>query len=93
MRRSGAQIVRRSLEEPLRQIVANAGEEGAVVVAQGARVQAAHFGYNAASRQLRRPGQGRRHRSHQGNPHGTAERRLRSAGLLLTTEALVVEIP
>jgi chaperonin GroEL len=27
----GAQIVRRSLEEPLRQIVANAGEEGAVV--------------------------------------------------------------
>jgi chaperonin GroEL len=30
----GAQIVRRSLEEPLRQIVANAGEEGAVVVAK-----------------------------------------------------------
>src|SRR5664280_509685 len=28
----GAQIVRRSLEEPLRQIVANAGEEGALVV-------------------------------------------------------------
>jgi chaperonin GroEL len=28
----GAQIVRRALEEPLRQIVANAGEEGAVVV-------------------------------------------------------------
>src|SRR5580700_10461898 len=30
----GAQIVRRSLEEPLRQIVANAGEEGAVVLAK-----------------------------------------------------------
>ena len=35
----GAQIVRRSLEEPLRQIVANAGEEGAVVVAKVLAVQ------------------------------------------------------
>jgi chaperonin GroEL (HSP60 family) len=29
---TGAEIVRRTLEEPLRQIVANSGEEGAIVV-------------------------------------------------------------
>jgi len=43
----GAQIVRRSLEEPLRQIVANAGEEGAVVVAKVLESKEPHFGYNA----------------------------------------------
>ena len=43
----GAQIVRRSLEEPLRQIVANAGEEGAVVVAKVLESKEQHFGYNA----------------------------------------------
>ncbi|HVU46745.1 MAG TPA: chaperonin GroEL [Terracidiphilus sp.] len=43
----GAQIVRRSLEEPLRQIVANAGEEGAVVVAKVIEFKDQHFGYNA----------------------------------------------
>ena len=45
----GAQIVRRSLEEPLRQIVANAGEEGAVVVAKVLESKEPHFGYNAAT--------------------------------------------
>src|SRR5713101_5553343 len=44
----GAQIVRRSLEEPLRQIVANAGEEGAVVVAKVLESKDQHYGYNAA---------------------------------------------
>ena len=44
----GAQIVRRSLEEPLRQIVANAGEEGAVVVAKVIESKDPYFGYNAA---------------------------------------------
>src|ERR1039457_5951640 len=43
----GAQIVRRSLEEPLRQIVANAGEEGAVIVAKVLESKDQHFGYNA----------------------------------------------
>ena len=69
----GAQIVRRSLEEPLRQIVANAGEEGAVVVAKVLESKDQHFGYNAANRRVRGPGQGRRHRSDQGNSHGAAE--------------------
>jgi len=43
----GATIVRRSLEEPLRQIVANAGEEGAVVVAKVLESKDPHYGYNA----------------------------------------------
>jgi chaperonin GroEL len=43
----GAQIVRRALEEPLRQIVGNAGEEGAVVVGKILESKDAHFGYNA----------------------------------------------
>ena len=70
----GAQIVLRSLEEPLRQIVANAGEEGAVVVAKVLESKDPHFGYNAATGSLREPGEGRRHRPHQGDPHCSAER-------------------
>ena len=37
----GVSIIRRALEEPLRQIAANAGHEGAVVVAQGPRDEGA----------------------------------------------------
>lgn len=36
---TGIQIVRRSLEEPLRQIAANAGLEGSIVVQKGERRQ------------------------------------------------------
>ena len=43
----GAQIVLRALEEPLRQIVSNAGEEGAVVVAKVLESKEPHYGYNA----------------------------------------------
>ena len=43
---TGIEIVRRAIEEPLRQIVANAGEEGAVVVDK-VRAGKADFGYNA----------------------------------------------
>jgi chaperonin GroEL len=43
---TGVAIVRRSLEEPLRQIVTNAGEEGAVVV-QKVSEGKDDFGYNA----------------------------------------------
>ncbi|MBD5321354.1 MAG: chaperonin GroEL [Duncaniella sp.] len=43
---TGIQIIRRAIEEPLRQIVANAGEEGAVVV-QKVKDGNADFGYNA----------------------------------------------
>ena len=45
----GVQIVRRALEEPTRQIVNNAGEEGAVVVRELAGTKG-NTGYNAATR-------------------------------------------
>ena len=44
--KTGIEIIRRAIEEPLRQIVANAGKEGAVVV-QKVRDGKADFGYNA----------------------------------------------
>ena len=43
---TGIEIIRRAIEEPLRQIVANAGKEGAVVV-QKVREGKGDFGYNA----------------------------------------------
>lgn len=43
---TGISIVRRAIEEPLRQIVANAGEEGAVIV-QRVKEGKDDFGYNA----------------------------------------------
>ena len=44
--KTGVAIVKRAIEEPLRQIVANAGKEGAVVV-QKVREGEGDFGYNA----------------------------------------------
>ena len=43
---TGIEIIRRAIEEPLRQIVANSGKEGAVVVDK-VRAGEADFGYNA----------------------------------------------
>ncbi|MDT5269617.1 MAG: chaperonin GroEL [Acidobacteriota bacterium] len=45
----GVTIVRRALEEPLRQIVQNAGKEGAVIVEKVRAERNANFGYNAAT--------------------------------------------
>ena len=45
---TGIEIVKRAIEEPLRQIVANSGKEGAVVV-QKVRESEGSFGYNAAT--------------------------------------------
>src|SRR5450631_829374 len=88
----GAQIVRRSLEEPLRQIVANAGEEGAVVVAKVLSSKEQHYGYNALTGEfedLVKAGVI--------DPTKVTRTALQNAAsiaaLLLTTEALIVEIP
>jgi chaperonin GroEL len=43
---TGIQIVRRAVEEPLRQIIANAGEEGAIIV-QKVKEGKGDFGFNA----------------------------------------------
>ena len=72
---TGARIVHRALEEPVRQIAENSGEEGSVVVNKvrdlkaGRRPQRGH-------RRVRRPDQSRRHRPDQGDPLGARERRL-----------------
>ena len=88
----GATIVRRSLEEPLRQIIANAGEEGAVVVAKVLEYKDQNFGYNAATsayEDLVKAGVI--------DPTKVTRTALQNAasiaGLLLTTEALIVELP
>jgi chaperonin GroEL len=47
---TGIAIVKRAIEEPLRQIIANAGGEGAVVV-QKVREGKGDFGYNARTEQ------------------------------------------
>ena len=88
----GAQIVRRSLEEPLRQIVTNAGEEGAVVVAKVIASVDQHFGYNALTgkfEDLIKAGVI--------DPTKVTRTALQNAAsiaaLLLTTEVMVVEMP
>ena len=45
----GVNIVKRALEEPLRQIVQNAGKEGAVIVEKVRVNKDANYGYNAAT--------------------------------------------
>ncbi|MBL4754399.1 MAG: chaperonin GroEL [Flavobacteriales bacterium] len=45
---TGVAILRKALEEPLRQIVANAGQEGSIVI-QKVREGKGDFGYNAAT--------------------------------------------
>jgi len=88
----GGNIVRRALEEPLRQIVGNAGEEGAIVVGRIRDSKEANFGYNAQTgkfEDLVKAGVI--------DPTKVARTALQNAGsiasLMLTTEALVSEIP
>ncbi len=69
----GVEIIRRSLEEPLRQIVGNGGMEGSVVVNKVKEGKDA-FGFNAATGDLRGPAQGRGDRPRQGEPLRAAER-------------------
>ena len=88
----GGNIVRRALEEPLRQIVINSGEEGAIVLGRIRESKENNFGYNAQTNQfedLVKAGVL--------DPTKVARTALQNAGsiasLMLTTEALVAEIP
>ena len=72
--RTGAQIVRRALEEPLRQIADNAGLEGSVVVNDVRNAKGTNDGPQRRHRRDRRPRQGRRHRPRDGHPLRAAER-------------------
>ena len=88
---TGINIVERAIEEPLRQIVINAGEEGAVVV-QKVREGKGDYGYNARTGQyedMRKAGII--------DPAKVARVALENAasvaGMFLTTECLIVEKP
>ena len=70
----GVNIVRRALEEPLRQIVQNAGKEGAVVVERVRSEKNENVGFNAATETVRGSGEGRRHRPGEGHSHSSSER-------------------
>ena len=87
----GAAIVRRALEEPLRQIAKNAGDEGAIVVAKVRELKAAD-GYNAHTDKYENLVE-----AGVIDPTKVVRTALQNAssiaGLLLTTEALVAEIP
>ena len=88
----GVNIVKRALEEPLRQIAANAGKEGAVIVEKIRAENNDAFGFNAATEQFEDlvaagvidPAKVTR----------TALQNASSiAGLMLTTEAMISELP
>jgi chaperonin GroEL len=87
----GIGIARRAMEEPLRQIVANAGDEASVVVS---KVQdgKGNFGYNAASGEF-----GDMLKMGILDPTKVTRTALQNAGsiagLMITTEAMVAELP
>jgi chaperonin GroEL len=89
--RCGVNIVRRAIEEPLRQIAANAGEEGSIVV-QKVREGKGSFGYNAATNQY-----GDMIAMGVIDPTKVVRYALQNAAsvasLMLTTEALIAERP
>jgi chaperonin GroEL len=88
---AGVKIVLRALEEPLRQIVSNAGEEASVVVAKVSQ-GSGNFGYNAQTGEY-----GDLVESGVLDPTKVTRTALQNAasvaGLLLTTDATVYEAP
>jgi len=88
----GIGIVKRALEEPLRQIVANAGHEGAVVVDKVRSNKSANYGFNAETEEY-----GDMLAMGVVDPTKVTRYALQNAasiaGLLLTTEALISEMP
>jgi chaperonin GroEL len=88
----GVSIVKRALEEPLRQIVQNSGKEGAVVVERVRSEKNENFGFNAQTEEyedLVKAGVI--------DPAKVTRTALQNAasiaGLMLTTEAMVSELP
>ena len=86
---TGVDIIKRAIEEPLRQIVANAGKEGAVVV-QKVREGKGDYGYNARTDVYENL-----HAAGVVDPAKVARVALENAasiaGMFLTTECVIVE--
>jgi chaperonin GroEL len=89
--KAGVRIIERALEEPLRQIVGNAGEEGSIVV-QKIKEGKGNFGFNAATGQY-----GDLVADGVIDPVKVVRSALQNAAsvasLMLTTEAMVAEKP
>lgn len=87
---TGIEIVKRAIEEPLRQIAVNAGKEGAVV-AQNVKAGKGDYGYNAQTDKYEKL-----YVSGVIDPAKVARVALENAasvaGMFLTTEAVVVEV-
>ena len=87
----GAMIVKRALEEPLRQLAANAGDEGATVV-QNVRAKKGNVGYNAETGEYEDL-----FKAGVLDPTKVTRTALQNAAsiaaLLLTTEVLIADIP
>ncbi len=87
----GISIARRAMEEPLRQIVANAGDEGSVVLQKVSEGEG-NFGYNAATGEY-----GDLVAMGILDPTKVTRSALQNAssiaGLMITTEAMVAEMP
>jgi len=88
----GINIVRRALQAPLRQIAENAGEDGAVVVGKILDRKEYNYGYNAATGEY-----GNLVKQGVIDPTKVVRTALQDAasvaGLLITTEAMVAELP
>jgi len=88
----GVDIVRRSAEEPVRQIVGNAGFEGAIVIEKIRAASDPHHGFNAATAQYEDLV-----KSGVIDPTKVTRSALQNASsiaaLMLTTEAMIAEIP
>ena len=88
---TGIQIVTRAIEEPLRQIVANAGNEGSVVVSK-VKEGKADYGYNAKKEEFENM-----FKAGIIDPTKVTRVALENAasvaGMLLTTECVLADIP
>jgi len=90
--RIGVDIIKRACEEPVRQIVNNAGREGSIVIEKIRENHNPNFGYNAATEKYEDlvaagvidPAKVTR---------SALQNAASIAGLMLTTEAMVCEIP
>ncbi len=88
----GVRIIRRALEEPLRQIAQNAGKEGAVIVEKVLASNEESYGFNAATEKFEDlvaagvidPAKVTRY---------ALQNAASIAGLMLTTEAMIADAP
>jgi len=88
----GVDIIRLAIEEPLKQIATNAGKEGSVVIEKLKAESNPNMGYDAKTDQYKGHDRSWHHRPCESGSK-CSQNAASIAGLMLTTEALVAEIP